>query len=283
MTLTDLEKLEALHAAATPGEWTGDRHDGTVKYRLHSENCECDREEPWNCPHLVLSVDHKNGTSGFRGVHSEENEKLVIALHNAFPALAKALREAWEIAKCRRDEGLDWVQAAFDFQRERDEARVRASIAEGHLRDLCGALQSSIVGKFCVAGESYVKALPRIEVALNAARKKRAALEWGPDVGFLDWHVAHQIAEDHSHNGWRLPTLAELTAQFDYATCKPRDEGWLPEIYWAAEACADVYTREADTAWALWFKHGDQVRGFKDTQAHRVRLVRTRAETSDGR
>ena len=131
--LAALEKLEALHAAATPGEWTGDRHDGTVKYRLHSENCNCDREEPWSCSHLVLSVDHKNVTSGFLGARSAENEKLVMALHNAFPDMAKALREAWEISKCRRDEGLDWVHAAFDFQRERDEARAEAAAARAEL------------------------------------------------------------------------------------------------------------------------------------------------------
>ena len=129
--LTDLEKLEALHAAATQGKWTGDRHDGTVKYRLHSENCECDREEPWVCPHLILSVDHKNVTSGFLGMHGEANEKLVMALHNAFPDMAKALREAWaernEAIEARAAAGysaVEFLKLSRQLEKERDEARA---------------------------------------------------------------------------------------------------------------------------------------------------------------
>lgn len=131
MTPEQLEEIEKLHAAATPGEWTGDRHDGTVKYRVHSESCDCDREESWNCPHLVLEVDHKNGTSGFHGKYSEENEKLVLALHNAFPAMAKALREAWQERDVLQAVLNDWQRFGMEREKERNEARTEVERLRG--------------------------------------------------------------------------------------------------------------------------------------------------------
>jgi len=83
MTTIDLDEVERLYNAATPGDWHGDRQDGSIKYRLTSgDDCE-----------LVLAVDHKNFTSGFLGDRGKEDAALIIALHNAFPALLAELRE----------------------------------------------------------------------------------------------------------------------------------------------------------------------------------------------
>lgn len=74
MTLHELEKLEALHAAATPGEWTPDS---------------------WYT-----------------------NANVLIALHNAFPAMSKALREAWQE---REDYRNDAIKAEANEEKATDQ------------------------------------------------------------------------------------------------------------------------------------------------------------------
>lgn len=138
--LSDLEKLEVLYAVATPGEWKGDRKDGTVKYRMFSQECEC--VELWECPHVVLDVDHKNGTSGFRGLLGEENEKLVKALHSAFPEMAKALREAWAARDEAIRQGDERLAEIYDektacvkqLRHERDSARQELANIDRNIR-----------------------------------------------------------------------------------------------------------------------------------------------------
>ena len=86
MTLTDLEKLEALHAAVP----------------------QCDEEpiEAW----FKADVAYRS------------------ALHNAFPAMAKALREAWaaldQVSSDDRMSEAQIIATITAFQKERDEARA---------------------------------------------------------------------------------------------------------------------------------------------------------------
>jgi len=59
MSRTD--EIKARLSAVTPGPWSGDRYDGTVKCAVLGG----DRTR-------VLQVDHKNGTSGFSGLDGDE-------------------------------------------------------------------------------------------------------------------------------------------------------------------------------------------------------------------
>lgn len=87
MTLTELEKLEALHAAAPPGEWAAERAERVIA--------------------------------------------LGEALHSAFPAMAKALREAWdaldEVGSDYRMSEAQIIATITAFQKERDDARAEAT------------------------------------------------------------------------------------------------------------------------------------------------------------
>lgn len=84
MTEQELEQIEARANAATPGPWTGDRNDGTIKYRMMGG---LDGQTE------VLIVDHKNNSSGFYGIddipfeESEANEEFVKHARQDVPAL----------------------------------------------------------------------------------------------------------------------------------------------------------------------------------------------------
>ena len=86
MTIEELEKLEALHAAATPGEWTPDIDQDRLTVDLASRQRTGDEPHDWIAPY-VAGFEASDG-----GIADCE---AIAALHNAFPAVAKALREAW--------------------------------------------------------------------------------------------------------------------------------------------------------------------------------------------
>ena len=94
-------------------------------------------------------------------------------------------------------------------------------------------------------------------------------LEWGPDEGEMTWHeaVAFAVAKG---DGWRLPTVPELVAQFDYDKGEPKGEGWKRDWYWSSSPLSGATTY----AWRLDFYNG--IAYFDDVgDTYRVRCVRS--------
>ena len=94
-------------------------------------------------------------------------------------------------------------------------------------------------------------------------------LEWGPDEGKMTWHEAVAFAKAKG-DGWRLPTVPELVAQFDYDKGKPKSEDWKRAWYWSSSAYADYATY----AWGVDFDYGYAGYGDGVGNAGRVRCVR---------
>lgn len=76
----DLGKLRDLAQAATPGPWTGDRYDGTVKYDILGAN-----------GGTVIRGDNGNSEGGPYGIYRDEDERFILA---ANPATILALLDA---------------------------------------------------------------------------------------------------------------------------------------------------------------------------------------------
>ena len=86
-----------LREAATPGPWTGDCHDGSVKYSVRGSDGE-----------MVLAVDHKNGTFGFMAYRCDGDERLVLAsptLAATVEALEADNARLRRMLACERGEG----------------------------------------------------------------------------------------------------------------------------------------------------------------------------------
>lgn len=75
----DLNELEAIALAATPGPWKGDRYDGTIKYDLLGKDDE-----------TVIHGDNGNSDHGPFGIENEEDANYLLAFH---PATALRLIE----------------------------------------------------------------------------------------------------------------------------------------------------------------------------------------------
>lgn len=73
MTITKEERarLRELEAKATPGDWTGDRHDGTVKYSILSATGG------------VVTIGRWDDDGSFLGFQTDEDAALVIRSRNA--------------------------------------------------------------------------------------------------------------------------------------------------------------------------------------------------------
>ena len=94
-------------------------------------------------------------------------------------------------------------------------------------------------------------------------------LEWGPDEGEMTWHEAVAFAAAKG-DGWRLPSVPELVAQFDYDKGGPKGSGWKREWYWSSSA----YAGSTAGAWNVDFYNGDT--GYYDvSDTGRVRCVRS--------
>jgi hypothetical protein len=154
MTLTDLEKLEALHAAATSGEWSpevwqgNDDTDGWAATgpHQHTEDCICETEEEREaCKGMGCCEEERSYRDEEQ---AQEDAKAIAALHNAFPAMAKALREARahnekliERLKETDVRAGEWLGILEKMERERDEAlaeveRLKAELADSEERRL---------------------------------------------------------------------------------------------------------------------------------------------------
>lgn len=73
----DLDRLEAMALAATPGPWRGDRIDGTVKYDIVAG------DYPNGEYTVVCHGDNGNASDGGYGFTSAENEEYVLAVNPA--------------------------------------------------------------------------------------------------------------------------------------------------------------------------------------------------------
>lgn len=109
MTREQLTAIKQRIEKATPGPWVGDRTDGTIKYQMGQSGCECAAESPWDCPHLVLRVNHKSGDYGFLGQRRDEDAEFVMGARTDMPALVEALERAQEALKeIARDNCIYW-------------------------------------------------------------------------------------------------------------------------------------------------------------------------------
>ena len=93
-------------------------------------------------------------------------------------------------------------------------------------------------------------------------------LEWGPDEGEMTHDEAVAFAKSKG-DGWRLPTVPELTAQFDYDEGTPKDASWHRDYYWSSS----VYSGRATHAWAVNFGYGN-ANSYGVGYTARVRCVR---------
>ena len=80
MNEQELDELEKIAKAATPGPWYGDRVDGTVKYSLMG-----------GADDHVIRGDNGNEDTIPYGIQTDEDEKYLLAFH---PATALRLIEA---------------------------------------------------------------------------------------------------------------------------------------------------------------------------------------------
>ena len=94
-------------------------------------------------------------------------------------------------------------------------------------------------------------------------------LEWRSDEGEMTWHEAVAFAAAKG-DGWRLPTVPELVAQFDYDKGKPKSEGWKREWYWSSSA----YAGNTAYAWGVAFGGGSTY-SYVVSSTSRVRCVRS--------
>ena len=108
---------------------------------------------------------------------------------------------------------------------------------EKHLRETCVALRRAWLERDQARAER------------DAARvSPKQTLEWGPNEGNMTWDAAMELAELKG-NGWRLPTVQELVAQFDYDNGKPAP-GFRHAWYWSSSPLGDGY------AWSVDFGSG---------------------------
>jgi hypothetical protein len=94
-------------------------------------------------------------------------------------------------------------------------------------------------------------------------------LEWGPDEGRMTWDEAVAFAKAKG-DGWRLPSVPELVAQFDYDKGKPKSEDWKREWYWSSSVVAG----HSPFAWHVLFLNG-YTGYYVVSTADRVRCVRS--------
>lgn len=89
----DLEKLEAVARAASPGPWIGDRIDGSVKYDLLDANKES-----------VICGDNGNSDGEGYGIMSDADEAYFLAAHPAavLELIALVRKQEAELAEVRR-------------------------------------------------------------------------------------------------------------------------------------------------------------------------------------
>lgn len=99
-------------------------------------------------------------------------------------------------------------------------------------------------------------------------------LEWGPHEGNMTWDAAMKLAASKGE-GWRLPTIQELVAQFDYDKCKPA-EGFRRTWYWSSSPSG------GDDAWGVDFDNGNVGNGSRGYVAV-VRCVRWAGDVSTDR
>ena len=106
----DLDKIETLAKAATPGPWRGDRFDGTVKYDIVAG------DYPNGAYTVICRGDNGNACDGGYGFTSAENEAYALA---ANPAAILAL--VAEVRRLREAETmiLTYVQGLLSSNLER--------------------------------------------------------------------------------------------------------------------------------------------------------------------
>jgi hypothetical protein len=92
-------------------------------------------------------------------------------------------------------------------------------------------------------------------------------LEWGPDEGFMGWDEGLDLVAEKG-DGWRLPTVAELVAQFDYNAGKFAVGFRSDCCYWTGHRHSDPYA---------WFVGESGLVDYQGLQAYcQVRFVRER-------
>ena len=88
MSATDLDALDKLHAAATPGEW---------RWTEYKERCCCDdalHMQDDDCPDWHEPQQYLLSVATCLSIPMDRrNRSWIVALHNAYPALAAELRE----------------------------------------------------------------------------------------------------------------------------------------------------------------------------------------------
>ena len=94
-------------------------------------------------------------------------------------------------------------------------------------------------------------------------------LEWGPDEGEMTWTEAVAFAKAKG-DGWRLPSVPELVAQFDYDKGEPKGAGWKRDWYWSSSA----YVDNTEFAWIVDFYSGNTYFSVV-SNTYRVRCVRS--------
>ena len=112
----------------------------------------------------------------------------------------------------------------------------------------------------------------RFELMGDSVFDHDTGLEWEAKVsGPMTWHKAMKYAEKLG-DGWRLPTIEELSGLVDYNRADPASS--FPEMptyfFWSSSSVAG----SASDAWYVHFRHHGFVSNFVKTDANYVRCVR---------
>jgi hypothetical protein len=102
MNNEDLQQLKALAEAASPGPWSGDRYDGTVKYEVLDVNGA-----------TVIRGDNSNMSEGGYGIENEEDERFILAANPDTVLHLIARIESLAADAERKDKALKASRAAL--------------------------------------------------------------------------------------------------------------------------------------------------------------------------
>ena len=90
-------------------------------------------------------------------------------------------------------------------------------------------------------------------------------IEWGAVQGPMSWDAAKEL----ELGGWRLPTVPELTALFDYDKGESREQAMAGKDFWSSSS----YAANTSYAWYVNFING-YVNYYNKYSSYFVRLVR---------
>ena len=146
----DLEALERLHAAATPGKWvTTTGYAGAVRRKFLHRGNDTDGE----------AFQRRNGALDC----SDADVECTSALHNAFPAIRDRIRELeGEVDKLGEESA--YIQQQLEWVEENGETYTKESLLDFIRRTINGLTHTAVISEALAARDARLKREGAIEV-----------------------------------------------------------------------------------------------------------------------